>query len=159
MSTPRRPAGNQGQRPWIPMKPATLVLPPALAARAATDPSVAALVESGAEIWRNDRYICTVRRNPEGHVFLLSIRRADHKPAWDWRHLQIIKNEIAGEDVEGFQIHPARDRTVDTANQYWIWCLPPGVRIPAGFSERSVGEDDPEFPDSVQRPFAPGEDL
>ena len=161
--TRRRPAGNQGERPWIPMQPATQIIPPELAALAAKDPDVAATILSGKEVWRNDRYICHVRRRPEdGSVYSLSIRRADRKAVWDWRHLQMIKNEIAGPETDAFQRHPPWSQTVDTANQYWIWCLRPGDRIEVGIgnNERDVaGEPDPEVPLSQQRPFAEGERL
>jgi hypothetical protein len=160
MSTPkRRPAGNQGQRPWQPMQRAVQVVPDSLQAMAARKPDIAAMIESGSEVWRNDRYVCHVRRNPEGEVTVLSVRRDDRKAIWDWRHLMLIKNEIAGEEIEAFQMLPAKSRTVDSANQYWIWCLPPGVKMPIGFEERVVAEQDPEFPLSRQRPFAEGENL
>ena len=163
MSTPkqRRPAGNQGARPWQPMRPATRIIPDDLRALAATEPAVADAINEVKEIWRNDRYVVHVTRREDGSVECLSIRRDDRKPADDWRHKQLIKNQIAGEDVEGFEIYPRKDRTMDTANQAWIWCLPPGEVIPAGFPERVVtapGED-PRFTTSKQRPFAEGEDI
>ena len=162
MSTARkRPAGNQGPRPWQPLGPATRIIPEDLLALAASEPDVASAIDEVKEIWRNDRYVVHVTRREDGTVSCLSIRRADRKPADDWRHKQLIKNQLAGEDVEGFEIYPRKDRTMDTANQAWIWCLPPGVEIPAGFPGRIVtgpGED-PRFTSSKQRPFAPGEDI
>jgi hypothetical protein len=137
---------------------AVRMVPPELAAAAAQHPIVAdALASDTRELWRNDRYVVHVSRREDGSVECLSIRRDDRRPADDWRHKQQIKNEIAGEDVEGFEIYPRRDRTMDTANQAWIWCLPPGAVIPAGFQERTVSdEEDPRFPTSKQRPMEEG---
>jgi hypothetical protein len=88
----------------------------------------------GREVWRNDRYVVMVDRHPEGWVTVLSIRRDDRKPIRDWRHFQQIKNDIAGPTVEAVELYPAADRLVDTANQYWLWCLPPGELAPFGFT-------------------------
>lgn len=81
----------------------------------------------------------------------LSIRRNDRKPIRDWRHLQRIKNELAGEDWEAVELYPAEDRKVDMANQYHLWCWP--FRLPFGFQERDV-EDEPLVDGAVQRPGA-----
>ena len=42
----------------------------------------------------------------------------------------------------------AETRLVDVSNQFWLWCLPAGDRIPAGFTERAVEDarSDPRFP-------------
>lgn len=154
-STRRRPAGNQGPRPWQPMRKAARIIPPELAAAAAADPEMQAIVDEVKEVWRNDRYVCHVKRREDGSVESLSIRRADRKASHDWREFQQIKHEIAGEDVEAFELYPARDRTMDTANQYWLWCLPPGQRIEAGFRGRAV-EEDTHVLNARQRPFAKG---
>jgi hypothetical protein len=162
MSTRKgRPAGNQGRRPWQPMGKATRIIPQDLADLAATEPDVAAVIDDAREIWMNDRYIVHVDRREDGTVTSLSIRRADRSAARDWRDFQQIKNEIAGPDVEAFELYPARDRTMDTANQYWLWCLPPGKVIEAGFRGRVVTEpgEDPRFTSSKQRDFLEGQDI
>jgi hypothetical protein len=88
----------------------------------------------------------------------LSIRRIDRKPVHSWRDFQRIKNEIAGPEIEAFELYPGRRRTVDTANQYWMWCMRPGIELPVGFSERAVsGDNDPLFPMSRQASFRKGE--
>ena len=69
----------------------------------------------------------------------LSIKRRDREPIHDWRHLQEIKNALVGEQCEAFELYPAEERLVDTANQYWLWCFAdPTMRLPIGFTERSV---------------------
>jgi hypothetical protein len=137
---------------------AVRIIPPELAAAAAQHPIVAdAIASDTRELWRNNLYVVHVSRREDGSVECLSIRRDDRKPADDWRHKQQIKNEIAGEDVEGFEIYPRKDRTMDTANQAWIWCLPPGHEIPAGFPARTVSDEvDPRFPTSKQRSMQEG---
>jgi uncharacterized cupredoxin-like copper-binding protein len=103
------------------------------------------------EMWKNDLYTVTVRRNDKG-VHHLSIRRNDRKPAHDWRHFQQIKNDIAGESIEAIELYPAESRLVDTANQYHLWCLPPGQTFPFGFISGNVSDDTQGFPGAVQRP-------
>lgn len=85
------------------------------------------------EVWRNRKYVVGVERREDGSVSSLSIRRDDRKPIHDWRDLQRIKNEIAGPEIEALELYPAMSRLMDTSNQYWLWCLPPGERITAGF--------------------------
>jgi hypothetical protein len=154
-----RARGKPGRtlpRPWQPMQRATGFMPPATAEAARNDPAVAAVIDEIKEIWRNDKYVVIVERTTDtGDVMSLSIRRDDRKPAGDWRDLQRIKNEIAGPEVEAINLHPAESRLVDTANQTWLWCMPPGVTLPLGFNEGRIvsGENDPRFPNTKQRPL------
>jgi hypothetical protein len=132
-------------KPWRPMARATAVPLPddEIARRSAayaeehdlTAESVRALMTAklSAEVWVNDRYTVHVQRRDDSSVAELSIRRNDRKAIRDWRHFQWIKTEIAGADVEAFELYPAEDRLMDTANQYYLYCLPPGQRIPAGY--------------------------
>lgn len=90
---------------------------------------------------------------------VLSIKRRDKDVIRDWRDLQRIKNEILGPEWEGVELFPAESRLVDTANQFWLWCLPPGYRFPFGMDERSVSEHEiwnkRLGSGSRQRPFDP----
>lgn len=89
-------------------------------------------------MWTNNTY--TVHRKVEESGFTwLSIRRNDRKPIRDWRHFQRIKNELAGEEREAVELFPAESRLVDEANQYHLWVLPEGERIPVGWNVRMVG--------------------
>jgi hypothetical protein len=156
----RRKGGFTPPREWIPMTRGELIVDPQMQEIAAQNPDVAEVLDDVNEIWINNQYVVTVRRFSEGKpdVMSLSIRRIDRKPIDNWRHKQRIKNEIAGEDVDAFELYPMKKRTVDTANQYWIWCMRPGVELPMGFTERAVnGDNDPRFPMSRQQPFARGE--
>lgn len=103
------------------------------------------------ELWVNNLYTVSVDRE-DGIVTCLSIRRNDRKPAKDWRHFQMIKNQIAGEDVEAIELYPRQDRVVDTANQYFLWCLAPGQSIPVGFPKGKL-LDQTGMPNTEQRPL------
>ncbi len=73
----------------------------------------------------------------EGPIHLAIVRR-DRSPVHDWRHLQRIKNEIAGPEREAIEIYPAESRLVDTNNQFHLWVFPEGQVVPTGFTERQV---------------------
>lgn len=162
MSQRKRGSGRQAPRPWARMLPATKIEPTdeqvarsrASAVRDGLDPDeVEAMMREPVEMWRNDRYVATVRRTEERTVHCISVRRVDRKPDVPWRHLQWIKNEIAGDEVEAIELFPAESRLVDTANQRWLWCLSPGLRVPVGFNERVVaGPEDAERYGAVQEP-------
>lgn len=137
---------RQQPRRWVPMARA-IPVPLTDTQRAAilATPGGEALVAelARAEMWRNDRYIVVVDRREDGSVQELSIRRADRKAVHDWRDFQRIKSEVAGAEVEAFEMYPAESRLMDTANQYMLYVLPPGERIPAGFvGGRNVQDKD-----------------
>ena len=101
------------------------------------------------ETWRNDIYQVDVFRGSKadwlvhekswkGNVTYLSLKRRDKKSVHDWRHLQTIKNELVGEDFEAFEIYPSEKRLIDTANQYHLFVMPKGHRIPVGWQKREV---------------------
>jgi hypothetical protein len=85
------------------------------------------------EVWLNDKYVVHVRRRESGSVSSLSIRRQDRSWPRDWRDFQRIKNEIAGSEVEAFELYPAESRLVDTANQFWLWVCEPDDFMDVGF--------------------------
>lgn len=92
-------------------------------------------------------------------VTWLSIKRRDKEWIHDWRDLQRIKNEICGEEREAFEIYPAESRMNDTANQYHLWVLAPGMLMPVGYTDRSVIDGTvPNDPFGVpgQRPLPEG---
>ncbi len=92
-------------------------------------------------MWINNRYVVIRKEMKDGFTWL-SIRHVDRKPIRDWRHFQRIKNELCGEDREGFELYPCEERLVDEANQYHLWVLPPGQRMPVGWDTRFVGDED-----------------
>jgi hypothetical protein len=158
--------GPTPRRHWQPLQAATpIISAEAQALRIQLD------VDPGDEVWLNDRYVVHVtfhrdRRGApiRGVVRELSIRRQDRKAVNDWRDAMRIKNQLAGEHIEAVELYPAQDRVVDTANQRYLWCYPPGHgptwdgETPIGFP---VGAriDPGEGPavGAVQRPFDPSD--
>ncbi len=151
-----RSAPGRARPAWQKMERGRQVISPALAAHAADNPEARDVIAESGEVWLNAKYVAVVRRYPSGAVMHLSVRRADRKAVRDWRDLQRIKNDIAGPDVEAVELFPAEDRLVDTANQYHLWCMPPGVRLPLGFPQRSV-MDAADLPDIGARQRELGE--
>jgi hypothetical protein len=95
------------------------------------------------ELWRNDIYEVFVNEaEPDDHQNVggkhLSIKRYDRAPVRNWRHLQQIKNEVAGEFIEALELFPSEGRIADNANQYHLFCLPEGMDIPVGFPSGMV---------------------
>lgn len=131
-------------KPWTPFQRG--YLPPVAMAMANTE-----------EVWINNRYQVNVTFIPdaEGKTELtqLAIKRIDKQPIHDWRDLQRIKNELCGAEREAVELYPAESRRVDTANQYHLWVLSEGQRIPFGYEKRIVSED--ESMGNRQRPFPP----
>lgn len=153
--------GPTPPRPWQPMRRGEVV--PATRDRSVAsfkrvtgrDPGPDDLIS---EVWLNDRYVVGVKRRDDGSVANLSIRRQDRSWPRDWRDFQRIKNDIAGVDVEAVELYPREDRLVDTANQFWLWCMPPGMTFPFGFDEgRHVAGQDLAAPfGAVQREVESG---
>lgn len=103
----------------------------------------------------NDKYQVNVRftdKNTEwkGLVWL-SIKRRDKEAIHDWRDLQIIKNKLCGDEREAIEIYPAESRLVDSSNQFHLWVLPEGEKIPFGYGDRLVVDGHTQK--SKQRPF------
>jgi hypothetical protein len=89
------------------------------------------------EVFINDKYQVNIDRNPPNkihdHLVHLSIKRRDKEVIHDWRELQQIKTMLCGADCEGLELYPRESRVVDSANQFHLWVLPPGLTIPVGY--------------------------
>jgi len=110
------------------------------------------------ELWANDLYVAHVRRRTGpgwfdkskevfnafgadiGEVAWISVKRHDKQPIFDWRHMQLLKNDIVGPEAEAMQLFPAESRLVDTANQYHLFAVLEGVTLPFGFAHRAVSD-------------------
>lgn len=102
------------------------------------------------EIWLNDLYQVTVdymksdepdaQQGRDGMLHL-SIHTHSRDPVRDWRHLQAIKNEVAGEDRCAVEVFPPEEFLVDTSNEYHLWVLPQGVNLPFMWQDRFVSSD------------------
>lgn len=133
----------------------------------------ATMGENPVEVWRNDLYEVIVRRMenaqqdgveivPPGGVHM-SIKRYDRAPLRNWRHMQQMKNEIAGPEREALELFPRESRMVDNANQFHLWVLPEGMDVPVGFEAGMVVIDPEEVaeynamtPSGRQEPMQPG---
>jgi hypothetical protein len=111
------------------------------------------------EIWMSDVYNVTLRRRETDPVFgtragmiQLGINAFDGTARHDWRDFQAIKNQLAGEECEAFELYPAESRLLDPSNYYTLWCFPGLKRIKVGNQERDVRDADEAL--APQRGFA-----
>ena len=65
----------------------------------------------------------------------LGISALDGTARHDWREFQWIKNQLAGEECEAFELYPAESRLLDPSNYYTLWCFPGLKRIKVGSEE------------------------
>ena len=117
-------------------------------------------LDPGEKMYMNSRMLVTIVPHESkefGRYFHLSWKNLDRSARHDWREIQRMKNEIFGEDYEAFEIYPAEERLHDSCNQFHVWVLEKGVRIPMGFTERMVG-DSPMGEVGSQRPWPEGEE-
>lgn len=110
------------------------------------------------ERWANDIYSVLVRRWTEDKVFgsrggmiQIGIHTLDGAARHDWRDFQNIKNQIAGDQCEAFELYPAEARLLDPSNYYTLWCFPGLKRIRVGVEERLVFDAEEAF--APQRGF------
>lgn len=94
------------------------------------------------EHWESDIYEVTVRRSTTDPVFgtnggmiQIGIHTLDGTARHDWREFQWIKNQIAGEECEAFELYPAESRLLDPSNCFTLWCFPGLRRIKVGVNE------------------------
>jgi len=115
------------------------------------------------ETYSNDLYFVQINREcdhgfgkeqlPDG-MFELTIRRKDREHGMDWRHVQLIKNQIVGDENEMVELFPAESRLRDSANQYWYYGFNnPKVRFPFGMFGRFVEDKGVGIGNSKQRKF------
>lgn len=97
-------------------------------------------------------YVLEVDKHDLPH-YHLSIKRRDKGVIRSWRDLQRIKNEIVGPHCEGVELFPDEARLVDTANQFHLFVLKPGLKFPFGSNTRIVSSA--TIPGAVQEPFEP----
>jgi hypothetical protein len=108
------------------------------------------------ETWVNEIYQVQLRRREEDGLVHLNIRRRDGAAIIrDWRHLQLIKNQLLGEECEAVELYPAESRKVDTSNKYHLYGYQDAeFRFPFGWQERDVlNEENRDTPGMRQRPY------
>ena len=95
---------------------------------------------AAAPTYRNDTY--TVQIEPCPPYVHLHIHRNDWGPCKDWRHFQVIKNTLVGEENEAIELFPAESRLVDTSNTYHLWVhANPAFRFPLGLQHRLTSSE------------------
>jgi len=113
------------------------------------------------EIFVNDKYQVNVDRKPQNKIHPqmvhLSIKRKDKEAIHDWRELQQIKSMLCGDECEALELYPAESRVLDSANQFHLWVLPPGVHIPVGYFH-GTGRVGQSPTGGKQRPFDKGDE-
>lgn len=101
------------------------------------------------EQWTNDTYFVTLRRHDRDRVFgtsggmiQLGIAALDGTARHDWREFQAIKNQLAGEETEAFELYPAESRLLDPSNYYTLWCFPGLKYLKVGIVKQEVLDQD-----------------
>ena len=92
---------------------------------------------------QNSIYAVAVYRHPVeniGSIMHLAVERLDKKPIRKWEDLQRIKNEVAGNNIEGCELFPSERRKL-TSDKIHIWCLPPDQVFPFGFIDRLTEDE------------------
>jgi|SRR5262245_26023147 len=101
------------------------------------------------ECWHNDVYTVMVRRHRKDPVFhtdggmiQLGISAHHGTACHDWRDFMEIKNQLAGQECEAFELYPSQWRRLDPSNYYTLWCFPGVRRINVGEDEHRVFRSD-----------------
>jgi hypothetical protein len=71
----------------------------------------------------------------------LSFKRNDRAAVRDWRHVQAIKNSVAGPEREAIEIYPPESDLVDASNEYHLWVLPPDRVSPLGLAGQGLADE------------------
>jgi hypothetical protein len=91
------------------------------------------------------RFICKEWGDRE--MMHINIRRRDGAAIFDWRHRQLIKNQLLGEECEAIELYPAESRLTDTSNKYHLYgFVDPEVRFPIGFDKRDIVSEEVRTP-------------
>lgn len=78
-------------------------------------------------VYGNDTYSVFVREMGHGSLHL-SFHRRDRSAIIDWRHMQAIKNEVAGPESFAVEIFPPESNLVDSSNERHLWVAPPNAK-------------------------------
>lgn len=112
-------------------------------------------------VYLNDRYSVFVREIGHGALHI-SLHRHDRQAVRDWRHLQQIKNEVAGEERVAVEVFPPESMLADSANEYHLWVLPVGTDLPFCLDGGRVVMTNEQIREKLgntkarQRPWEPG---
>jgi hypothetical protein len=102
------------------------------------------------ETWCNDK--CQVfvydHESPEEGwppYVVLSLKLNSREPWSDWRDFYRIKTELCGTLCWAMELYPPQHALVDTANQYHMFVLPPGVHFPMALKQMAITDYSPEW--------------
>lgn len=65
-----------------------------------------------------------------GMVYHIKVTKVDGSDGIPWDHLQIIKNEVAGEEATAIEVYPRESDLVNEANMRHLWVVPEWVVMP-----------------------------
>ena len=98
------------------------------------------------EYWENKRIMAILDKKSDTihpnwskdiDVWHLSFKYHDQSVSLDWREMQLMKNQLCGEEMEMVMLFPNENRLVDTSNQFHLWGAK-DVSIPFGWTHRLV---------------------
>ena len=104
-------------------------------------------IEPPDRVYGNDLYSVFVREIGQHGALHISFHRRNRAAVHDWRHIQAIKNEVAGPERLAIEVYPPESKLTDQSNEYHLWVLPPGAEegfpflIPAGDSNIMTQEE------------------
>jgi hypothetical protein len=116
---PRKRKQLQKRRPWQPLQPATVT----------HEQYDEHGLRAPDRCYVNDLYSVFVHEL-EHDVLHVSLHRHNRAPVRDWRHLQQIKNEVAGPERIAVEVFPAESQLVDAANEYHLFVWPRDIAFP-----------------------------
>ena len=98
------------------------------------------------EYWRNDEYIVKVyypnnpsHQFPNNKFTWLCFRNVRNShTAHDWRDMQMMKNEICGEERTAVEVFPPMSKLVDTCNQFHLWVYPEDYELDFGYKHQHI---------------------
>jgi hypothetical protein len=98
------------------------------------------------EYWRNDEYIVKVyypnnpsHQFPNNKFTWLCFRNVRNThTAHDWRDMQMMKNEICGEERTAVEVFPPMSKLVDTCNQFHLWVYPEDYELDFGYKHQEI---------------------
>jgi len=97
--------------------------------------------------YKNNRYVVTICDNALMTNGVIAVRamvqRHDDRPIpRHWHEMQLIKNELFGDEATAIEYYPAASELIDNANVYWLWVLPAGV-LPTPWIKKTVISNEP----------------
>lgn len=101
------------------------------------------------QTWCNDKCQVYVYDYPEldgwPPIIEMSLKLNTREPWSDWRDFYRIKSELCGTSCWAIEVYPSQFALVDSANQYHMFCFPPGAVFPIHLKQPPITDYWPEF--------------